>query len=82
LSEATSIRRLSFAEEDIAHEEPDAEVEPTVAQADKPRRRRVQFVKTAGARATRSQNPTSTRICSSSSPAKKTINAKINQVHS
>ena len=58
VSEATSIRRLSFAEEDIAHEEPDAEVEPTVAQADKPRRRRVQFEKTAGARATRSQNPT------------------------
>ena len=58
LSEATSIRRLSFAEEEIAHEEPDAEVEPTVAQADKPRRRHVHFEKTAGARATRSQNPT------------------------
>jgi len=58
LSEVTSIRRLSFAEEDIAHEEPDVKVEPTVAQADKPRRRRVHFEKTAGARATRSQKPT------------------------
>ena len=51
LSEATSVRRLSFANEDPTHEEPE------VAPSEKPGRRRVHFEKTAGARATRSQNP-------------------------
>ena len=63
LTEATSVRRLSFAEEEITHEEPDAELDlpaKPVAQVDKPKRR-VQFEKTAGARATRSQNPTVVR---------------------
>ena len=65
LTEATSVRRLSsFAEEEIAHEETDVQLDLTIktaAQIDKPRRRRVQFEKSAGARATRSQNPTVVR---------------------
>ena len=57
--EATSIRRLSFADENIAHEEPIAEELPGDAEPSVPRkpRRKVAFEKTAGARATRSNNP-------------------------
>lgn len=63
LPEATSIRRLSFAGEEISHKEPDAEPDTTAQAAppNQPRRRRVQFKKTAGARSTRSQNPTLVR---------------------
>lgn len=58
--DTSSIRRLSFAEEEIAHEEPSAEPSVTAGtdQQKQPGRRRVHFEKTAGARATRSQNPT------------------------
>ena len=57
--DATSIRRLSFADENIAHEEPIAEELPGDAEPSVPRkpRRKVAFEKTAGARATRSNNP-------------------------
>ena len=56
--EATSIRRLSFADENIAHEEPIAEELPGDAEPPAPRkpRRKIAFEKTAGARATRSKN--------------------------
>ena len=62
-NDSSPSRRLSFADEYIAHEEPDEEeltndVEPP---AIKPARKRVTFEKTAGARATRSQKPTLSR---------------------
>ena len=62
-NEATSIRHLSFADENIAHEEPEHEELPedVAAPEGQPARKRVVFEKTAGARATRSQKPTIAR---------------------
>lgn len=54
---ATSIRQLSFADENIAHEEPDDEELYLNAEPPKAPRKKVVFEKTAGARSTRSQNP-------------------------
>ena len=62
---ATSIRQLSFADENIAHEEPEPEeLSDDVAAA--PARKTVTFTKTAGAKATRSQMPTIARAMDTS----------------
>ena len=58
-NDATSIRKLSFADENIAHEEPEVEElsDEVAAPAAQPARKHVTYEKTAGARATRSQKP-------------------------
>ena len=61
----TSIRQPSFADENISHEEPDAEELPNDVTAAPPRKR-VVFEKTAGARATRSQKPVLARAMDTS----------------
>jgi hypothetical protein len=70
-NEATSIRHLSFADENITHEEPEHEELPedVAAPEGQPARKRVIFEKTAGARATRSQNPTIRTTWPISSPS-------------
>ena len=62
---ATSIRQLSFADENISHEEPEAEELPDGVTAP-PARKRVVHEKTAGARATRSQKPAIARAMDTS----------------
>ena len=67
-SGTSSTRRLSFAEENIAHEEPDPEdtAEDEAVAENKPLRKRVTYEKTAGARATRSQKPVIARALDTS----------------
>ena len=62
---ATSIRQLSFADENISHEEPEVEELPDGVTAP-PARTRVVYEKTAGARATRSQKPALARAMDTS----------------
>ena len=64
----TSTRRLSFADENITHEEPDPEElsDDRVAPDVKPVRKHIVYEKTAGARATRSRKPTIARAMDAS----------------
>jgi len=67
-NDATSIRKLSFADENIAHEEPEVEElsDDVAAPSVQPTRKHAPYEKTAGARATRSQKPVIARAMDTS----------------